>query len=98
MILTRLLYAHRLLLDPGHTVEDVAVKLGYGKVKTLQRHLRAVFGMSAGDLRVSMSLEEAPAVAAGRVDLLHVGGREGRWSSTREPLQPVGWATEPERP
>ena len=98
MILTRLLYAHRLLLDPGHTVEDVAVKLGYGKVKTLQRHLRAVFGMSAGDVRVSLSLEEAPAVAAGRVDLLHVGGREGRWSSAREPLQPVGWATEPERP
>jgi AraC-like DNA-binding protein len=89
MILTRLLYAHRLLLDPGHTVEDVALKLGYGKVKTLQRHLRAVFGMSAGDLRVSMSLEEAPAIAAGRVDVLHVGGRGVRSSSASEPLQPL---------
>ena len=34
MVLTRLLYAHRLLLDPGYTVEDVALKLGYSKTKT----------------------------------------------------------------
>ena len=40
MVLTRLLYAHRLLLDPGYTVEDVALKLGYSKTKTLQMHLR----------------------------------------------------------
>lgn len=59
MLLTRLLYAHRLLLDPGHTVEDVAFKLGYGKAKTLQRHLRTLFGVSAGDLRVSVTVEEA---------------------------------------
>jgi len=59
MLLMRLLYAHRLLLDPGHTVEDVAIKLGYGKVRTLQRHLRAVFRLSAGELRASLSFEDA---------------------------------------
>jgi transcriptional regulator GlxA family with amidase domain len=59
MVLTRLLYAHRLLLDPGYTVEDVALKLGYSKTKTLQMHLRAVFGLTAGELRVSLSTEEA---------------------------------------
>jgi transcriptional regulator GlxA family with amidase domain len=66
MMLTRLLYAHRLLLDPGHTVEDVAVKLGYGKVKTLQRHSRAVFGVSAGDLRMLVTTEEALGIVARR--------------------------------
>jgi AraC-like DNA-binding protein len=55
----RLLYAHRLLLDPGHTVEDVALKLGYGKAKTMQTHCREVFGLTAGDLRISLSMEEA---------------------------------------
>jgi AraC-like DNA-binding protein len=59
MMLTRLLYAHRLLLDPGYTVEDVALKLGYSKTKTLQMHLREVFGVTAGELRVSLSTEEA---------------------------------------
>jgi len=58
-VLTRLLYAHRLLLDPGYTVEDVALKLGYSKTKTLQMHLRAVFGVTAGELRVALSTEEA---------------------------------------
>jgi AraC-like DNA-binding protein len=66
MLLMRLLYAHRLLLDPGHTVEDVAVKLGYGKTWTLQRHLRAVFGVSAGDLRTSVTVEEGLAVVSQR--------------------------------
>jgi AraC-like DNA-binding protein len=59
MVLTRLLYAHRLLLDPGYTVEDVALKLGYSKTKTLQMHLREVFGLTAGELRVSLSTEDA---------------------------------------
>jgi len=66
MILTRLLYAHRLLLDPGHTVEDVALKLGYGKVKTLQRQLRRVFGVSAGELRLSVPPDEALAIVSRR--------------------------------
>ena len=59
MVLIRLLYAHRLLLDPGYTVEDVALKLGYSKTKTLQMHLRAVFGLTAGELRVSLGTDEA---------------------------------------
>lgn len=66
MVLTRLLYAHRLLLDPGYTVEDVALKLGYSKTKTLQMHLRAVFGLTAGELRVSLSTEEALMIVTGR--------------------------------
>ncbi len=66
MVLTRLLYAHRLLLDPGYTVEDVALKLGYSKTKTLQMHLRAVFGLTAGELRVSLSLEDALATVTNR--------------------------------
>ena len=66
MVLTRLLYAHRLLLDPGYTVEDVALKLGYSKTKTLQMHLRAVFGLTAGELRVSLSIHEALAAVTSR--------------------------------
>jgi len=66
MLLMRLLYAHRLLLDPGHTVEDVAIKLGYGKVRTLQRHLRSVFNLSAGELRASLSFEDALALISRR--------------------------------
>ena len=66
MVLTRLLYAHRLLLDPGYTVEDVALKLGYSKTKTLQMHLRAVFGLTAGELRVSMSIDDALAMVTSR--------------------------------
>jgi transcriptional regulator GlxA family with amidase domain len=66
MVLTRLLYAHRLLLDPGYTVEDVALKQGYSKTKTLQMHLRAAFGLTAGELRVSLSVEDALAMVANR--------------------------------
>jgi AraC-like DNA-binding protein len=66
MVLTRLLYAHRLLADPGYTVEDVALKLGYSKTKTLQMHLRAVFGLTAGELRVSLSTEDALAAVMSR--------------------------------
>jgi AraC-like DNA-binding protein len=66
MVLSRLLYAHRLLLDPGFTVEDVANKLGYSRSKTLQIHLRTVFGMTAGELRVSLSTDEALAAVTGR--------------------------------
>jgi AraC-like DNA-binding protein len=66
MVLTRLLYAHRLLLDPGYTVEDVALKLGYSKTKTLQMHLREVFGLTAGEIRISLSTEEALMMVANR--------------------------------
>lgn len=59
MALIRLLYAHRLLLDPGHTIEDVAQKLGYAKPRTLQTQLRIVFGMTAGELRGALSPADA---------------------------------------
>jgi AraC-like DNA-binding protein len=55
-----------LLLDPGYTVEDVALKLGYSKTKTLQMHLRAVFGVTAGELRVSLSTDEALMIVTDR--------------------------------
>ena len=71
MVLTRLLYAHRLLLDPGYTVEDVALKLGYSKTKTLQMHLRAVFGQTAGELRVSLGTEEALDIVTHRYFAAH---------------------------
>jgi AraC-like DNA-binding protein len=66
MVLARILYAHRLLLDPGYTVEDVALKLGYGKVKTLQMQLRAVFGNTAGELRVTLSPDDALTIIVNR--------------------------------
>ena len=78
MILMRLLYAHRLLLDPGHTVEDVALKLGYGKTKTLQRHLHTVFGLTAGDLRIAMTAQEATAIARRRLFAQPTGARPRR--------------------
>jgi AraC-like DNA-binding protein len=59
LMLARLLYAHRLLLDPGYTIGDVALKLGYGKARTLQQHFKEVFGVPAGELRISRSPEEA---------------------------------------
>ncbi|HYK10148.1 MAG TPA: helix-turn-helix domain-containing protein [Gemmatimonadales bacterium] len=56
---TRVLYAHRLLIDPGFTVEDVAKRLGYTRVKTLQQHARTYLGLTAGEMRVCLSTEEA---------------------------------------
>ena len=66
LVAARLLYAHRLLLDPGYTIEDVAVKLGFGKVRTLQQHVRDIFGLTAGELRISLSPEEATAIVLDR--------------------------------
>lgn len=55
----RVLYAHRLLQDPGFTVEDVAERLGYAQVKTLQQHARSYLGLTAGEMRLSLTPEEA---------------------------------------
>lgn len=55
----RVLYAHRLLQDPGFTIEDVSQRLGYSRVKTLQQHARAYLGLSAGEMRLSLSVDEA---------------------------------------
>ena len=55
----RVLYAHRLLQDPGFTIEDVAERLGYAQVKTLQQHARNYLGLTAGEMRLSLSVDEA---------------------------------------
>lgn len=51
----RMVYAHRLLQDPGYTVEDVARKLGYARVRSFGMHVKEIFGMPPGDLRVTLS-------------------------------------------
>ncbi len=66
LIIARLLYAHYLLLDPGLTVEDVATKLGYGRARTMQAHLREVFGLTAGEMRLSLTPEDALAIVTER--------------------------------
>lgn len=55
----RVLYAHRLLKDPGFTIEDVAKRLGYTRVKTLQQHARTYLGLTAGEMRLSLTTDEA---------------------------------------
>jgi len=55
----RVLYAHRLLQDPGFTIEDVAVRLGYAQTKTLQLHARTYLGLTAGEMRLTLAPEEA---------------------------------------
>jgi AraC-like DNA-binding protein len=58
---TRVLFAHRLLQDPGFTIEDVAKRLGYAQAKTLQQHARTYLGLTAGEMRLSLTAEEATA-------------------------------------
>jgi transcriptional regulator GlxA family with amidase domain len=62
----RVLYAHRLLQDPGFTVEDIAQRLGYAQVKTLQQHARAYLGLTAGEMRLSLTPEQALDLVARR--------------------------------
>jgi AraC-like DNA-binding protein len=60
MLMTlRVVYAHRLLQDPGYTVEDVATKLGYAQTRSLAQNVKDVLGMTPGELRMSLSPEEA---------------------------------------
>src|SRR2546426_764506 len=49
----------RLLQDPGSTIEDVAQRLGYAQAKTLQQHARSYLGLTAGEMRLSLSPQEA---------------------------------------
>jgi len=56
---TRVLYAHRLLQDPGFTIEDVAERLGYAQAKTLQQHARTYLGLTAGEMRLSLTPDAA---------------------------------------
>src|SRR5438552_3884107 len=55
----RVLYAHRLLRDPGFTIEDVAERLGYAQTKTLQLHARSYLGLTAGEMRLTLEPAEA---------------------------------------
>jgi AraC-like DNA-binding protein len=57
----RVLYAHRLLQDPGFTIEDVAKRLGYAQAKTLQQHAKKYLGLTAGEMRLSLTVDEATA-------------------------------------
>jgi transcriptional regulator GlxA family with amidase domain len=57
----RVLYAHHLLQDPGFTIEDVAKRLGYGQAKTLQQHARTYLGLTAGEMKISLTSDEATA-------------------------------------
>ncbi len=59
LMVLRVIYAHRLLQDPGYTVEDVATKLGYAQTRSLAQNVKEVLGMTPGELRVSLTPEEA---------------------------------------
>jgi AraC-like DNA-binding protein len=71
LVLARVLYAHRLLQDPGYTVEDIAVKLGYAKTRSLQDQFKEVFGLTAGEVRLSLSVEDAVAIVTKRYFAQH---------------------------
>lgn len=55
----RVLYAHRLLQDPGYTIDNVARKLGYAQTRSLAQAVREVFDMPPGEMRVSLDAEQA---------------------------------------
>ncbi len=62
----RAVYAHRLLQDPGYTVEDVSSKLGYAQTRTLAQNVKEVFGLTPGELRITLSEDEAIAIVQER--------------------------------
>lgn len=62
----RVMYAHRLLQDPGYTVEDVAKKLGYAKARSLAQNVKEIFGMTPGELRVSLTPADALSIVCKR--------------------------------
>jgi AraC-like DNA-binding protein len=72
----RVLYAHRLLQDPGFTIEDVAQRMGYAQTKTLQAHARLYLGLTAGEMRLTLE----PAQALERVAQGFVPARQARIS------------------
>ena len=66
LMVLRVLYAHRLLQDPGYTIEDVASKLGYAQTRTLAQNVKEVFGITPGELRIALSQEEAVSIVKQR--------------------------------
>src|SRR2546426_928756 len=68
----RVLYAHRLLQDPGFTIDDVAQRLGYAQTKTLQLHARSYLGPTAGEMRLTLEPRQAlDRIAQGFAPLRH---------------------------
>src|SRR5947207_697065 len=53
--------SHRLLQDPGFTIEDVAKRLGYAQAKTFQQHARKYLGLTAGEMKLSLTADQATA-------------------------------------
>lgn len=47
----RLLRAYQFMRDPGHSIEDVAAKLGYSAPRMFTRHARLALGTTPRDLR-----------------------------------------------
>jgi AraC-like DNA-binding protein len=66
LMVFRVMYAHRLLQDPGYTVEDVATKLGYAKARSFAQNVKDVFGMTPGELRVSLTAGDALSIVRER--------------------------------
>ncbi len=62
----RVVYAHRLLQDPGYTIEDVATKLGYAQTRSFAQNVREVLGRTPGEIRLSLSPEDALAIVRER--------------------------------
>lgn len=62
----RVAYAHRLLQDPGYTIEDVATKLGYAQTRSFNQNVREVLGRTPGEIRVSLTPDEALAIVRER--------------------------------
>jgi AraC-like DNA-binding protein len=55
----RVVYAHRLLQDPGYTVEDVATRLGYAQARSFAQAAKEVLGLTPGEMRGALTPEEA---------------------------------------
>ncbi len=66
LMVLRVVYAHSLLQDPGYTVEDVSAKLGYAQTRTFAQNVREVFGKTPGELRVSVTIDDALAIVRQR--------------------------------
>ena len=62
----RIVYAHRLLQDPGYTVEDVATRLGCAQTRSFTQAAKDVFGLTPGEMRASLSPEDALAIVRER--------------------------------
>src|SRR2546428_3638925 len=92
----RVLYAHRLLQDPGFTIEDVAQRLGYAQAKTLQQHARSYLGLTAGEMRLSLSPQEALEQLTRRV-LKPQRSRQGIASGPRKARPPPSRPPKPAR-